>query len=298
MGLPPPRAASLTYLPQLDAFAHSRRCWSYGITGRPARSPLGPIGVWIFFVISGVPHHANPVMARARRQPRNRTALVRFYVRRVLRIFPLYYFVLLLGLIFSPALRATWPWYVAYLQNFKFIWASDPDALFGVHLWTLAVEEQFYVVWPLVMLFLPRFLLLPTIGCAITVAIATRGGVHGDGMAAVRGLRVHAGQSRYAGIGRAACVFRDVPIGAGRLAAARRAGRRHPDHPGDGSIGSRLFRAAVMQLPTGLIALWYIAHATSGVPRVLGRLLALPPSVYLGRISYGIYVYTSSCQTC
>jgi peptidoglycan/LPS O-acetylase OafA/YrhL len=58
-----------------------------------------------------------------------------------------------------------------------------------------------------------------------------------------------------------------------------------------GPIGSRLFSAAVMQLPTGLIALWYIAHATAGVRGWLGRLLALPPSVYLGRISYGIYVY-------
>jgi peptidoglycan/LPS O-acetylase OafA/YrhL len=46
-----------------------------------------------------------------------------------------------------------------------------------------------------------------------------------------------------------------------------------------------------MALPTGLITLWFIAHVTAGVRGWMGRLLSLPPSVYLGRISYGIYIY-------
>jgi peptidoglycan/LPS O-acetylase OafA/YrhL len=46
-----------------------------------------------------------------------------------------------------------------------------------------------------------------------------------------------------------------------------------------------------MTLPTALIALWVISHAAVGVRGWVGWAMSFPPSVYLGRISYGIYVY-------
>jgi peptidoglycan/LPS O-acetylase OafA/YrhL len=85
-----------------------------------------------------------------------------FYARRVLRIFPLYYCALLLFLVVLPRLRPDlWglqmlerdaPWYWTYLINLKI--ARDGWPAFGAlgHFWSLALQEQFYLLWPIVVL--------------------------------------------------------------------------------------------------------------------------------------------------
>jgi peptidoglycan/LPS O-acetylase OafA/YrhL len=84
-----------------------------------------------------------------------------FYARRVLRIFPLYYVVLtvviLVGMwINSPSLTATLPlpqdrWlYYCYLTNWLGLWKAHYGPNYLAHFWSLAVEEQFYLVWPLI----------------------------------------------------------------------------------------------------------------------------------------------------
>jgi len=81
----------------------------------------------------------------------------RFYVRRALRIFPLYYGVILLLLALTPWLGIVWhgvQWTLLfYLQNTSLaIPIGDfklPHGLDLEHFWSLAVEEQFYLVWPL-----------------------------------------------------------------------------------------------------------------------------------------------------
>jgi peptidoglycan/LPS O-acetylase OafA/YrhL len=80
----------------------------------------------------------------------------KFYARRCLRIFPLYYGVLFALLLLTPWLHIQWQnmqWsLLLYLQNTNVImpiyqWQSHSVDL--IHFWTLAVEEQFYLVWPL-----------------------------------------------------------------------------------------------------------------------------------------------------
>jgi peptidoglycan/LPS O-acetylase OafA/YrhL len=85
-----------------------------------------------------------------------------FYARRALRTLPLYYFVLLLAIVFSFVhgtglfhLRRL-ALFAFFLQNMPVIWvrALDNPAPFPLyHLWSLAVEEQFYLLWPLILLF-------------------------------------------------------------------------------------------------------------------------------------------------
>jgi peptidoglycan/LPS O-acetylase OafA/YrhL len=83
-----------------------------------------------------------------------------FYARRALRIFPLYYTVLAILLILTPWLHLQWYRghlaYLFYAGNIAF--NLNPDlaqvrpAVSLLHLWSLAVEEQFYLIWPLVVM--------------------------------------------------------------------------------------------------------------------------------------------------
>ena len=108
----------------------------------------GWVGVQLFFVLSGF--LITGILLDDRDQPR---ALRTFYARRFLRIFPLYY-VFLFGYCFVaaplsaslhvPASHGVWYW--LYLSN----WSDLAyGALPGIgHFWSLAVEEQFYLLWP------------------------------------------------------------------------------------------------------------------------------------------------------
>lgn len=112
--------------------------------------PWGAFGVDLFFVISGF--LITRILRRSMGQPLSRS-LFKFYARRFLRIFPLYYFCLLWISIFGWGLdftlKSIWHW--AYASNWLFWWEghwAGPVA----HFWSLAVEEQFYLVWPLAFL--------------------------------------------------------------------------------------------------------------------------------------------------
>ncbi len=85
----------------------------------------------------------------------------KFYARRVLRIFPLYYGVLIVLFLLTPLLHLHWNgmgWLLlGYLQNLRptQITTFLPSPQVGIyHFWSLAVEEQFYLVWPAVVFFI------------------------------------------------------------------------------------------------------------------------------------------------
>lgn len=91
--------------------------------------------------------------------------LSNFYIRRVLRIFPLYYLFVILALFVIPRLsphfdikyyydNQIWIW--TYLQNWLYIFHGHDGTNAMHHLWSLAVEEQFYLFWPLIILFLKK----------------------------------------------------------------------------------------------------------------------------------------------
>ena len=111
----------------------------------------GWMGVDLFFVLSGF--LITGILVDSRKGPgyfRN------FYMRRVLRIFPLYYGVLFLLLLLTPALSIQWHGIfvplLLYLQNFssfnRYTFNVGPWLTLN-HLWSLAIEEQFYLLWPL-----------------------------------------------------------------------------------------------------------------------------------------------------
>ena len=124
-------------------------------------SQMGWIGVEMFFVLSGF--LITGILEDAKG---HRHYFTSFYWRRALRILPLYYAVLLLYLVVLPH----WPmpawanldfvrehqlWYWSFLSNFLFAGPAGWPRL-SSHFWTLAVEEQFYLAWPLVVFWLDR----------------------------------------------------------------------------------------------------------------------------------------------
>jgi peptidoglycan/LPS O-acetylase OafA/YrhL len=110
---------------------------------------FGRTGVSLFFVLSGF--LITRILIETKESP---GYFSRFYVRRALRIFPLYYFFLMLIFIILPLISGkpfppfnlqVYSW--TYLQNFAmaFRWPHvGPN-----HLWSLSVEEHFYLFWPL-----------------------------------------------------------------------------------------------------------------------------------------------------
>ena len=118
--------------------------------------PAGWVGVQVFFVLSG--YLISDILLRERERPFPEY-LVRFYWRRSLRILPLYLFFLsAVALAYlsngSPkSLPDDSPYLLTYTVNFARLRAVDVGSTF-VHLWSLAVEEQFYLLWPIVVYFL------------------------------------------------------------------------------------------------------------------------------------------------
>lgn len=112
--------------------------------------PWGSFGVQLFFVISGF--LITRILRKAKEQSLAK-GLLTFYWRRFIRIFPLYYFCLLwisvLGWGMHFSADSLWHW--AYLSNWKF-WIDGSWGGPISHFWSLAVEEQFYLFWPMLFL--------------------------------------------------------------------------------------------------------------------------------------------------
>ncbi len=154
-----PEVSRSPYYPALDGLRALAVLLVFLVHTTPALCPWGWLGVQVFFVLSGF------LITGILFDSRHTAHRYRnFYSRRALRIFPLYYAVLLLCLL---ALRLThgygpphlWLWF-CYGQNFAWFLPgrhSFSDSLFtgtrhafGAigHLWSLALEEQFYLLWP------------------------------------------------------------------------------------------------------------------------------------------------------
>ena len=137
-------------------------------------SVVGQIGVPLFFVLSGF------LITRILISSKHETNYFkRFYLRRAVRIFPLYYLFLVINFFIIPLInkQAFLPWnltkyYYLYLQNvaMTFNW-KEADL---PHLWSLAVEEHFYLVWPVLIYFLSHKSILKVIAGCILISLLCR----------------------------------------------------------------------------------------------------------------------------
>jgi peptidoglycan/LPS O-acetylase OafA/YrhL len=124
--------------------------------------PFGEIGVDIFFVISGflITRILITEKAKAIQQDKGLTTVLKNFIsRRALRIFPIYYLSLFIFWLLQDYegyhIREDMIYYVTYTSNILFFARNAWDGYLAP-LWSLAVEEQFYLVWPLLIVLIPQ----------------------------------------------------------------------------------------------------------------------------------------------
>jgi peptidoglycan/LPS O-acetylase OafA/YrhL len=122
----------------------------------------GNLGVNFFFVLSGF---LITYLLLTEKENFGSINVGKFYIRRILRIWPLFYLCVLFGFYIFPIIKsrmggvpaetADISYYLVFLNNFDFIKKGIPDSsVLGV-LWSVAIEEQFYLLWPLILYIFP-----------------------------------------------------------------------------------------------------------------------------------------------
>jgi peptidoglycan/LPS O-acetylase OafA/YrhL len=257
----------------------------------------GAAGVRLFFVLSGF--LITGILLRARQAALERgvsrwIVWRAFYVRRALRILPLAYLVLAVAwLAGSPSIREH-PWmYALYTSNLHVGWHGFTDPSLD-HFWSLAIEEQFYLFWPIVILATPRRWTATAMFATVALSMMARADIlshPGDIPAFVPAMVMTSSRLDALAMGGLLAWHRmkwprwtGLTIGGLLIGgiAVRIVASLMPD-----SIIMLPLPETANVLLCGALVLW----AAQGIGGALGRALGARPLVAIGTISYGIYVY-------
>jgi peptidoglycan/LPS O-acetylase OafA/YrhL len=256
---------------------------------------LGTTGVRLFLVLSGYFITASLRRARERMEANGLSAgraLRAFYWRRFLRISPAYVVFVAIALILNlGTIRHNWAWVFTGTVNWLIAWNNQwPLAI--SHLWSICVQEQFYLLWPLLILLLPRRWVLHSIISVVLVGVVFRIGcvIFSVPMVARWVLPFGSLDSLGAGAALGWCGGRLRPSRAGWLVAiiclsmlAVAAIWRNGDP-------TRLRSVLVEPLEASAFVI-LVARTATGFGGSSARFLTNPSLVFAGRISYGLYIY-------
>lgn len=305
MHVPPGEASRLTYQPALDGI---RAIAALAVVGFHLRLPGfsgGALGVDIFFVLSGFLITSILLSELAQ----NRTiSFRRFYARRALRLLPAYFAVVLFAVILYTVLVPVGGTRRGVIASFFYVanWVAAAGA--GglgtlAHTWSLSVEEQFYLVWPLLLLVIFRFargnrrVILAAISGVLALTwiitlVAVAIGVSFDLLNNATNFRA---TELLAG-----CVLAVLAKGSllSRLAKAPKTSSAAGALSLLGLIGFIVFGEA--ESHTMLLVTWggislcvVVLIASLQHPRksIVARVLSYKPLVAVGIVSYGIYLW-------
>jgi peptidoglycan/LPS O-acetylase OafA/YrhL len=219
-----------------------------------------------------------------------------FYLRRALRLLPVFYVTLaVLVALDILDMRESWPWHAAYLSNVYAFWTGNLSIF-----WTLAVEEQFYLLWPLLLMVTPRRWTLALAFGMIAASTLFKIGWVLSGAQNPYSYTLLFSNMDLLGAGAVLAIlsFRDRSNDFAWL-------RRRSVATGFAALalvcmvtavflwwrfGSGHVRTLTLNLTTGVFYGWLVACAAKGFTGWLGAVGSFAPLRYIGRISYGIYV--------
>ncbi len=263
-------------------------------------------GVHLFFVLSGFLITRILVQCRANvdnNKATRRFSIRQFYARRVLRIFGVYYLVLIVAAVLNfQGVRAGFFWHASYLSNVYYYRTHLPNPFDGPAFlfWSLAVEEQFYLVWPFVILFLPSRAIVPVVAavavagtafrveslwydtafrymtpaCMNFLAIGSLVALSESGEVGSAAFRRRLLQMFGVLIATLACCSLGLAIKLG-------------GHEAMQSTAMKVINQPMMSLAYACLIAWAACGTTGAAESVL----RFKPLVYLGRISYGLYLF-------
>jgi len=113
-----------------------------------------------------------------------------FYIRRSFRILPLYFAALAIGILVGTDQVIHPVWYLTITQNIWMTIHDDKWIRFGPHIWSLGVEEQFYLFLPMLLWLTPRYAIRSACICFIGLAIAIRWAMAWAGLAGTVSMNV------------------------------------------------------------------------------------------------------------
>ncbi len=255
----------------------------------------GVVGVNFFFVLSGF------LITRILLddfQVADRLRAGRFYLRRMLRIWPLYFLMLFLSYVYYIVMHVEdtntyWEYYFLFIGNYHVLVHGYPATSALGHLWSIAVEEQFYFVWPLLLwIFRKR----PIVLCVAVILISLVFRYYSV-------LTHHAHLQLYFN---SLSVMNDIAVGAllacltQHLAANSILVSTKNTIIAFAVLAILAFVFEVLPLTTGLVpwsrfvlALFFaglVFHQVFVKNRTV-NVEAIPGVSYLGKISYGLYIY-------
>lgn len=305
--MPPSPPAEPTHLPALDGFrglailavmlSHFLNA-GHAVTEETwwGRALLGGfVGVDMFFVLSGF--LITGILLDARVTTARGFGV--FYTRRALRIFPLYYASLALVFLLSPAgpdsgADSPW-WYWTFASNlgatWKGRWLVSPEGFDLGHFWSLAVEEQFYLVWPFLVAALGRRHLPKICLACLVIAPVTHFAFHFSGNAPAAYLFTPVRLHTLAAGAWLALAFRD-PV---RWDFVRRHAKPVLLVTATISLAALIFPRHLSLVPFspflwGSALVLALASPAAGSTAPWQALLSTRPLLVLGKLSYGLYI--------
>lgn len=259
----------------------------------------GPIGVRLFFLLSGylITLSVWKLIKNADGPKRLWGSVGDFHFKRAIRLMPVLYIMLGIGVLMGlDEIREGILWHAIFLTNFYTL-ANDEWPGAASHLWSISVQEQFYILWPFLLLVVPpkrlpwvlfglvvfafgfrtycrwtdasvfmRWLMLP--GVIDSFAL---GALVACWKTSGRPFSIHAGNARW--------VWTVAAISAYTVARAL----RH-------APGSPHWFAIIETLENFALA-WILLRTMEGWRGVVGRVLSHPWLVYIGKISFGLYIF-------
>lgn len=257
----------------------------------PGWLDIGPVAPSIFFLLSG--YLITRSLLGRKQEPGQ---MFSYHARRLTRLLPALYLMLGLGwLIGLEEFQQDLPWHAGLLSNIFMAFSNDWAGGLS-HLWSLAVQEQFYLLWPLVLLLPARFLPGILIGLYVGAAIFRAACLQTGAPDLVRWLMLPASLDAFAAGGLIAWAMagKDGPLipAKWRLPAAAIAltcwiiSRQLRYLEGTGSLAL----AFVEFFETATLAYLLILLLQNG-RNVIVRVFSSAWLVFLGQISYGLYIW-------